>query len=61
MMPQKIICGGCGEVLYDRRDLKSPRDLILQLNGICPKCGKELIFDPMKVSIGVSKKERLGG
>ena len=55
-MPQKIICGSCGEVLYDGNDLKPPEELIQQLKGVCPSCGKKLAFDPAKVDIRVSQE-----
>ncbi len=50
-MPQKIICSSCGEILYERNDLKSPVDIIKHFNGKCPKCSKKLVFDPQKVEI----------
>ena len=50
-MPQKIICEGCGYVLYDSDDLKPPEELIKELEGKCPKCSKKLIFNPEKVEI----------
>lgn len=51
MMPQKIICGNCGDVLYEGSELKPPEELIEKLNGKCLKCGKELIFDLNKINI----------
>ncbi|MFH0897802.1 MAG: hypothetical protein V1850_07150 [Candidatus Bathyarchaeota archaeon] len=56
-MPQKIICGGCGEILYNMNDLKSPNELLEQLKGVCPRCSKKLSFDPTKVDIGVLQEE----
>jgi len=50
-MPQKVVCDGCGEVLYDNKDLKPPIEIIKQMNGKCPQCSKKLIFDPQKVEI----------
>lgn len=50
-MPQKIICGGCGEVFYEGTNLKPPEELIQQLKGTCPKCGRKLHFDPRNVEI----------
>ena len=52
-MPQKIICGNCGEVFYDGFDLKPPDDILQQLKGVCPKCGRKLVFDPKNVDIKV--------
>jgi|GEM_PF-2878570 len=51
VMPQKIVCDGCGEVLYEDVDLKSPEEVIKKFNGKCPQCGKKLVFDPQKVEI----------
>lgn len=50
-MPQKIICSSCGEILYERNDLKPPKEIIKDFNGKCPKCNKELVFDPKNVEI----------
>ena len=57
MMPQKITCRGCGEVFYTGNDLKSPKDIIQQLKGVCPKCGKRLTFDFREVDIRVIREE----
>jgi len=51
IMPQKIICSSCGEILYEKNDLKSPVEIIKHFNGKCPKCSKKLVFDPQKVEI----------
>ncbi len=52
-MPQKMTCGNCGEVLYEGNDLKPPEEIVKQYNGLCPKCGKKLSFDPTKIDISV--------
>lgn len=57
-MPQRIICGGCGKVLYEGNDLKLPEELIQQFKGVCPGCGKKLSFDPAKVDIRVLQEEQ---
>jgi hypothetical protein len=51
MLPQKMICNGCGKVLYDNSDLKPPEEIIKKFGGKCPQCSKDLIFDPEKVEI----------
>lgn len=60
-MPQKITCGSCGEVLYDEKDLKPPEEVIQQLKGVCPRCGKKLSFDPAKVDIRVMREGKKDG
>ena len=50
-MPQKIICKGCGQVLYEGEILKSPHDLIKNFEGHCPNCGRDLSF--MKEAVEV--------
>lgn len=52
-MPQKIICDGCGEVLFSNLKLIPPEELIQELNGKCPHCGKKLVFNPDKVEIRI--------
>lgn len=56
-MPQRITCGGCGEVFYEGTDLKLPDEVIQQLKGVCPKCGKKLTFDPKNVDIQAMQGE----
>ena len=60
-MPQKIICGDCGEVFYNKNDLKSPEDVLQQYDGVCPNCGKELSFDPSKIDIFALQDEKKVG
>ena len=56
-MPQKVICEACGEVLYKGVDLKPPEEVIQQFNGKCPRCGRQLVFNPEKVEIkGLTNK-----
>jgi hypothetical protein len=52
-MPQKIICEGCDAVLLDDTKLRPPEEVIKELDGKCPHCGKELIFNPDKIEINV--------
>ena len=56
-MPQKIVCGGCSEILYKGKgvELKPPDELIVQLNGKCPKCGKKLFFDVGGLSVSAKR------
>ena len=50
-MGQEVICENCGETLFNEIKLKPPEEVIQELLGKCPYCGKELIFDPEKVQI----------
>jgi predicted nucleic-acid-binding Zn-ribbon protein len=65
-MPQRVFCSGCKKTLYEGPELESPQEVIEQFidysyidpNSLsrairykCPKCGKELKFDPDKVKI----------
>ena len=56
-MPQKITCRGCGEIFYEGNDLKAPEEFIQKLKGVCPKCGKDLLFDATTIEINVSEEE----
>ena len=50
-MPQKILCTGCNTILYDGFELESPLEIIQRNNGVCPKCGRKLGFDPDAIKI----------
>ncbi|MEM3609201.1 MAG: hypothetical protein QXM65_08130 [Candidatus Bathyarchaeia archaeon] len=50
-MPQRVICQGCGQVLYEGVDLKPPDEILNQYNGKCPKCGKKLSLIPIDVDV----------
>ena len=52
-MPQKVICERCSAVLLDDSKLKLPEEVIKELDGKCPNCGKELIFNPDKIEINI--------
>jgi DNA-directed RNA polymerase subunit RPC12/RpoP len=56
-MPQKIVCRECGEVLYESYELKPPEEIIEQLGGTCPRCGKKLKFNPNDILVQIVKKE----
>ena len=43
-MPQRILCSGCGCVLYNGEVLKCPQDVVKKYEGKCPECGKRLDF-----------------
>ena len=50
-MPQKIVCEGCGELLFNGLKLRPPEEVIQEFDGKCPYCGKKLVFNPDKVEI----------
>ncbi|MBS7640322.1 MAG: hypothetical protein QXJ19_06270 [Candidatus Bathyarchaeia archaeon] len=50
-MPQKVLCDGCGETLYEGYEIKSPEEIYETYNGRCPKCGKKLLLIPKRVEI----------
>ena len=52
-MPQKIVCEGCGNVLLKDIKLRPPDEVIKELEGNCPYCGKQLVFDPDKIEINI--------
>ena len=54
-MPQRTLCKECGEVLYVGLLLKSPRDVVKQFEGKCPKCEKDLAFEADAVTVKSSK------
>ena len=58
-MPQRIVCEGCGYVLYESMDLKPPDEVIEEHGGRCPKCGKELNFSPSNIKIKPAPKKML--
>jgi len=51
VLPESVICGKCGNVFYVGNELRFPEEIIQQNDGRCPKCGKELMFNPEKVEI----------
>ena len=54
-MPQRITCGGCGEVFYNGNNLKLPEEIVQKLEGVCPKCGKKLSFNAENVDVQAPK------
>ena len=56
-MPQIVKCNECSEILYQDADLCSPEEIHKHCNGKCPKCGKNLSLEPLKVNVDPSDKE----
>jgi hypothetical protein len=50
-MPQRVVCEGCGQVLYEGADLRPPDEILHELDGKCPKCGKKLSLIPIDVDV----------
>ena len=44
-MPHEILCTNCDEVLYWGFLVKSPKEIIKNLDGKCPKCTFKLSED----------------
>ncbi len=50
-MPQRVICHGCNQVLYEGAELRPPDEILHQHEGKCPKCGKKLSLLPIDVDV----------
>lgn len=51
LLPQKIKCGKCDEILYNGTDIEPPSEIMRKFDGLCPKCGRKLNFEIDKVNI----------
>ncbi|RJS84362.1 hypothetical protein CW702_02570 [Candidatus Bathyarchaeota archaeon] len=50
-MPQRVLCKGCGAILYEGMELKTPDEIIQAHNGKCPNCGRKLSLIPEKIEV----------
>jgi DNA-directed RNA polymerase subunit RPC12/RpoP len=50
-MPQMVVCGDCGHLLYRGTELKTADEIIQQNAGVCPSCKKKLAFKIEDVTI----------
>jgi DNA-directed RNA polymerase subunit RPC12/RpoP len=50
-VPQRVVCQGCGHVLYEGADIKPPDEIIHEHEGKCPKCSKKLSLIPEDVDV----------
>jgi len=50
-LPQRVNCDGCGAVLYEGEELKSPEEIIQMYDGKCPQCGRDLSLTPKKIEV----------
>ena len=55
-LAQQVNCRGCGEILYQGEDLKSPEEILQMHDGKCPKCGKKLGLTPQNVEVKPAKR-----
>lgn len=51
VMPQRVACQGCGHVLYDGPELRPPDEILHEIDGKCPNCGKKLSLVPIDVDV----------
>ncbi len=51
-MPFKIVCDGCGLVLYEGRNAKTPYEVVGNFEGRCPKCCRKLSPTPLSFEVG---------
>ena len=51
VMPQRVACQGCGHVLYEGPELRPPDEILHEIDGKCPNCGKKLSFVPIDVEV----------
>ena len=52
-VPQRVTCDGCGAVLYEGAEVKSPFEIIASCDGKCVKCGRKLSSTPMRVDVKI--------
>jgi hypothetical protein len=50
-MPQRVACQGCGHVLYEGPELRPPDEILHEVDGKCPNCGKKLSLVPIDVDV----------
>jgi hypothetical protein len=50
-MPQRVVCHGCSNVLYEGTELKPPDEIIQLHSGKCPKCNRKLSLLPLAIEI----------
>jgi len=44
-----VVCYGCGEVLYEGRDMIPLYRLRTKLDARCPACGRKLAIKPQSI------------
>ena len=55
-MPMKITCAKCGTILDNSNELVQPSQIVNELKGTCPNCGRTLASAPIEVVVTVNGK-----
>jgi len=50
-MPMKIVCADCNFLLHNSKELVPFNEVLNDLHGKCPKCGRQLSPNPISVSV----------
>jgi ribosomal protein S27AE len=53
VLAQRILCGKCGQILYEGTELRPPYEIVETYNGKCPKCRKNLASIPITVTVSI--------
>ncbi|UCC58924.1 MAG: hypothetical protein JSW14_03225 [Candidatus Bathyarchaeum sp.] len=46
-----VVCYGCGQILYEGRDMIPLYRLRAKCNGRCPVCEKQLSISPLSIEL----------
>jgi hypothetical protein len=46
-----VVCHGCGEILYEGRDMIPIYRLMIMHEGRCPSCNRKLSITPKKIEL----------
>jgi ribosomal protein S27AE len=50
-LPEIVVCGKCGYILYNGADLKPPSEILQLFNEKCPECGEKLSSSPLNFEV----------
>jgi hypothetical protein len=63
MLPVQYVCNSCDAILYEKgmpmhkgKRFKTPQEVINDLEGICPRCHRALVFNEMEIEVKISDK-----
>jgi DNA-directed RNA polymerase subunit RPC12/RpoP len=59
-LPQQVKCHGCGAILYEGEELKSPEEILQMHEGKCPECGEKLDLTPQNIEVKPAKDWSVG-